>query len=188
MKTLGFLTGAVVAVIAIWVFYPLTTTSDDEHLTASLRDHCIPYVQTGATPFEDMGRPVGVYDGVDLDDRVTGGGAAIVFDGRFVATWGEIEDLSLRICRLDGRSAGANLGAFDVDADTIPARVSEMVQPLGDLQPDTERLGAQSDPENLYQTLAWFQAGKAQDRGNRVVLSVADQQVTTVIVVRDLAP
>ncbi len=187
MKVLGFVSGAVVAVIGVTAFNAWRHVSDNDLLVSALRDHCIPYVETGAMPFGGIGRAPGVYDNVEIDDRLTNRGTKIVFDARFVATWGEIEDLSLRVCRVDGRPTGASLQGFAVDPDGLDERLNDAVQELGDLRPDTERLGEVDDIQRTYRTLGWFEAGKAQDRGNRVVLSVTQSQVTNVIVVRDRA-
>lgn len=187
-KVLGLATGALFASLVVWGFTTWRHVSDEDRLLAVLSDHCLPFVLDADTPFGGMGRPIGVYDGIDPDPRIVNGGAAIILDGRFVATWGEIADLSLRICRIDGRAEGGTTQAFNVDPDGVVARVSDAVQSLGDLQLDAERSGGDDAPDLLYQTLGWFEADKPQDRGNRVVMTFVQSQVTTLVVVRDLAP
>lgn len=186
-KVFGLATGALVASLGVWGFSALRHVSDDDRLTSALAEQCIPYVQTGETPFVGMGRGVGVYDAVELDERVRDGGAAIIFDGRFAATWGELDDPALRLCQIDGRPNGAGVQMFAVAPDGFFARYSDIFQPLGDLQPDADRLGESDLEYSAFHTVAWFEADRSEDRGNRVVMSIVDDHVASVIVIRDLA-
>ncbi|MDB4213581.1 hypothetical protein N9741_01775 [Octadecabacter sp.] len=184
-KVLGLATGALVASVAVWVFNDWRHVSDEDLLAVALSDHCIPYVSTGAMPFEGIGRSVGVYDNVERDARVTGGGAAIVFDDRFAATWGEISELPLRVCTLEGR--GAEAGYFTVELDGFADWITPLLAPLGDMGTDSARLRGSIDVGGGYQTVGWFEAGKAQDKGNRVVMAIVGSLVASVTVVRDLS-
>lgn len=187
-KVLGFIAGAVLAGTAVFAFNSWRHISDDDRLFAALERDCIPYVMTGVTPFEGLGRGIGVYDNVSVDARLTNGGAAILYDGRFVASWGDIQDPPLRICRVDGRPMGASTQSFEVDTDTLIDRVGVAAQALGDLQNEVERLGGgAAQDDNMFQTVVWFEADQAEDKGNRVVLSLVQSRVSSMIVVRDRA-
>lgn len=186
-KLAGFLVGAGVAAVAVWGFKTWRHVSDEDLLMAALTDHCLPYVLTAEAPFADMGRPIGVYDNVEVDDRLTGGGAKIVIDARFVASWGEIIEPPLRICRLDGRPLGAYTQAFEIEPDDFHDQITTAVQPLGDLQLDQDRTDIDDGVDDLYQTLGWFEGDMPLAQGNRVVMSVVQSQVSNVIVIRDLA-
>ncbi|WP_143849646.1 hypothetical protein [Octadecabacter ascidiaceicola] len=186
-KLAGFLVGAGAAAVAVWGFNTWRHVSDEDLLMAALTDQCLPYILTGDAPFQDLGREVGVYDNTDADNRLIGGGAKIVFDARFVASWGEITEPPLRICRLDGRPMGAYTQAFEIESDDFFEQITVAVQPLGDLQLDQERTDIDLGADDLFQTLGWFETGMSLAQGNRVVMSVAQSQVSNVIVVRDLA-
>lgn len=183
-KVIGLASGAFVASVGVWAFNEWRHVSDEDLLAAALQDHCIPYVATGAIPFEGIGRSAGVYDNVELDPRVSDGGAAIVFEDRFAATWGAISDLSLRVCILEGRNTAA--GYFTIEPDGFVDRITPLLAPLGDMATDSERLVAVDSGGN-YQTVAWFEADKAQDKGNRVVMAIVGSLVASVTVVGDLS-
>ena len=186
-KFAGFLVGAGMAAAVVWGFNTWRHVSDEDRLMAALNDHCLPYILTGETPFADMGRPIGVYDNAEADSRLEDGGARIVFDARFVASWGEITEPPLRICRLDGRPMGPHTQAFEIESADFFDQVTAAIQLLGDLRLDQERTDIELGVEDIFQTLGWFEADMPQARGNRLVMSVVQSQVSNLIVVRDLA-
>ncbi|MDG1406935.1 MAG: hypothetical protein P8Q50_03675 [Octadecabacter sp.] len=184
-KVLGLATGSLVASVAVWVFNDWRYVSDEDLLATALRDHCIPYASAGAMPFEGIGRDVGVYDNVERDARVTEGGAAIVFDDRFTATWGEISELSLRVCTLEGRSTAAE--HFSVELDGFADRITPLLAPLGDMGTDAARSHGGVEEGSDFHVVGWFEADKTQDKGNRVVMAMVGSLVASVTVVADLS-
>ncbi|MGJ8610072.1 MAG: hypothetical protein ACSHWY_03190 [Octadecabacter sp.] len=115
-KVLGFVAGAVAAGIGVFAFNTWRHVSDEDRLMAVIADHCLPYAQTGAEPFDGVGRPVGVYDGANLSPRIVDGGSAILYDNRFVAQWGYNADAEtpVRMCLIRPNSAEDDGNGFYV--------------------------------------------------------------------------
>lgn len=184
MKLAGFLVGAAVAAIAVWLFYAMTTVTDDDRLTAVLRDHCLPYVRAASTPFEGMGRAPGVYDEVNLRDDVQDGGAAILYDNRFVAQWGVIpadaDVPGVRLCTVAPSYANDASTQFDVEAEEFIRRYTDVISPDGVLSPDIDTL------TEGPRTVGWYQADVPLGEGLRVVMVAAPGSVSTVLVVDNL--
>lgn len=120
-KRLGFLTGAAVASVAVYAFYALTTVTDEDLLTSVVLDHCTPYVKAGETPFAGMGRTVGVYDNANLDETVSNGGNAILFENRFVGQWGEtvLNGISVRNCQVTFLGERSSSSGFIVSPSNL---------------------------------------------------------------------
>lgn len=130
MKRLGFLTGAVLAAVGVFVFHTLRAVDDDDRLMAALAEECLPYVFGGQdVPFENLGRSPGVYDVVDVDDRVTGGGLRLIHDLRFLAQWGVVETAvgAVRICEVNPTFGENTIAAFEVDPDGFVGRYTDVI-------------------------------------------------------------
>lgn len=141
IKRVGFLFGAVVAGIGVMLFNMWRHVSDEDRLRAVLLDHCIPYVQTGAAPFGDIGRTLGVYDGIDVRSDLANGSNRLVYDGRFVAQWGEIddEDSAVRACIVNDIYARADSKGFELP----PTSLADWVDT--EIAPDTGLIAEQTD-------------------------------------------
>lgn len=178
MKRWGFLTGATLAAIGVWIFYALTTVTDDDRLTEALRDHCLPYVTDGTAPFTDLGRAPGVYDNLDLRDSTTDGGARLIYDNRFTAQWGIVTgaERTSRICEVRPIHGQGASPFFAVDSTGFVARYTDV---LG-LVPEDDSLT--TGPR----TFGWYDTPGTLDRGLRVVMVAAPGQVSSVVVLNDL--
>ncbi|SLN54138.1 hypothetical protein [Pseudooctadecabacter jejudonensis] len=146
MKRWGFLTGAVLAAIGVWLFYALTEVTDKNRLARILADHCLPYVHTGTDPFADTGRAPGVYDTTPTAS-LTNGGIRILDDGRFTAVWGEASDegVRLRLCTLEA----AGPAGFSIAPASFVPSITAQLSTTKPLVPDTQAL-----PEGTA-TLVW---------------------------------
>lgn len=182
MKRLGFLTGAVLAGIGVFLFNQWRHVSDDDRLIAVLADHCLPYVQAGEIPFQDIGRSPGVYDAIDVDERLQNGGARLIYDLRFMAQWGETEDADgpVRVCRVDPTYGENTVAAFEVDPDGFVERYTDVLSV-------DEPLIPQADAVTTGPTVfGWYGGDRPQDEGLRVVFGVSPGLVSSVLVGRDL--
>lgn len=178
MKRWGLLTGAVLGAIAVWAFYALTTVSDDDLLTEALAEHCLPYVQSGAQPFESVGRSPGVYDAVTARSSITDGGVRLLFDGRFQAHWGLVEGAGRqsRICEITPASGHAVPPAFRIDGTGFIERYTRVIGVAADL----------TDIESSPTAVGWYEIPSDQSRGLRVVMIVVGDAVGNVVVMDDL--
>ncbi|MCW1950938.1 MAG: hypothetical protein KIH44_006200 [Octadecabacter sp.] len=183
MKFAGFLTGAGVAAIAVWGFNSWRDISDMDRVTAIIGDHCLPYVQFGTAPFQDMGRPVGVYDEANLSDSVTGGGNAIIYDNRFVAQWGESTDVNsaVRVCSVADSYVMANSVGFVVDTPAIADWIEGTVLAEIDLVATSTALGS------VPSLLIWEPPAQAERfSGLRIILNATENSVSSVLILDDL--
>ena len=178
MKRWGFLTGAALGAIAVWAFYAFTTVSDDDLLTSVFEDHCLPFVQTGAAPFADIGRPPGVYDAADLRETIVDGSARIIFEGRFVAQWGTVEgaDRESRICEIRPQNGSAVPPAFKVNPTGFVDRYSDV---LG-LAPDRDVF------DGGPAVFGWYEDPSDQSRGLRAVVVGSPGAISSVMILDDL--
>lgn len=182
-KVLGLITGAAVAGVVITAIGVWRHVSDDDRLTEVLADHCLPYVRTGATPFDGMGRSPGVYDVVDLREGIEDGGAVLLYDARFVAQWGILRTAgnpTIRLCDLKPTYAANTVAGFAVKPDGFIERYSSVISPDGDLLPEMETL------TDGPRTLGWVDAGGRTDRGLRVVMVASPGLVSSALAVNDL--
>lgn len=180
----GFLTGAGVAGLGVYAFYALTTVTDDDLLSAYLSDHCLPYVQTGAVPFGDIGRTPGVYDEVEASENLTNAGVAILENNRFVAEWGEADNPNtpngqLRVCVVGVSYAENSVEGFMVEPDGFVDRYTDVMATAEPLVPEDDTLTGGP------RTLGWFGANTAQSEGLRVVMVASPGRVSSVMVVGD---
>lgn len=182
MKRLGFLTGAVVGGLVVFAFNQWRHVSDDDRLTAVLRDHCLPYVQTGETPFQDIGRSPGVYDDVSVNETFQKGGARLVFDLRFVAEWGETEDADgpVRVCSVSPTYGENTVAAFEVNPDGFVERYTDVLSADEPLSPTADQVTGGPT------TFGWYGADRPQNRGLRAVFTVSPGLVSGVLLVKDL--
>ncbi|MBT8410925.1 MAG: hypothetical protein KJP02_03890 [Octadecabacter sp.] len=182
-KVLGLITGAAVAGVVLIAVNAWRHVSDDDRLSEVLADHCLPYVRTGATPFEDVGRAPGVYDAVDLREGIEAGGAVLLYDARFVAQWGILRSAgnpTIRLCDVKPTYAANTVAGFAVNPDGFIERYSAVIASKGDLAPEMDTL---TDGPH---TLAWVDAGGRSDRGLRVVLVASPGLVSSALAVNDL--
>lgn len=175
MKSAGFLVGAGLAALAVWLFYALTTVRDDDLLAAVLGDHCLPYVQSGAAPFADMGRAPGVYDAVETREGLSDGGTRLLYDARFVAQWGIYD--GLRFCEVKPTYASASPTVFEVAPSGFIARYTELIAPFAPLVPDVETL--RDGPRSI----GWYGADRAPTEGLRVLMVASPGRVASVLAV-----
>ncbi len=177
-KVLGFVAGAVIAAAAVFTFNTWRHVSDDDRLETVLRDHCIPYALSGTKPFKNLGRAPGVYDNVELRDGVEQGGAALIYDNRFVATWGIFD--GIRFCDVKPTFGSGTVAAFEVEPDGFVDRTTTLLAEFEPLEPE---LDAVTDGPR---TLGWFGIDRAQDEGLRVLMVVSPGLVSSVIAVTNL--
>lgn len=183
MKAAGFATGAGLAGLAVYGFYALTEVTDTDLLGEILSEHCLPYVQTGDTPFEGMGRTPGVYDEVNLKENLLDGGVLLIHGGRFVAQWGVAENLgpqgdtTFRICEVDPTYSDETIAGFVVDADSFVDLFSGIISPDGALRPSSDTMPAGPT------VFGWFNANGDQSDGLRVVMTLSAGLVSSVGVV-----
>ncbi len=177
MKRLGFLTGAVLAGIGVFLFNQWRHVSDDDRLIAVLADHCIPYVQTGETPFQNLGRAPGVYDAAGPDNTLTDGGARLIFDLRFIAHWGVSTDdqASRRVCKVLPTYGDATVPFFSTNTNDLTARLPRHIPMLGSLTAENNQLGGD------VVTYGW-RAAAGDDTDLQVVLLAGPAQVSNVVV------
>jgi hypothetical protein len=185
-KVYGFLTGAGITAVAILGFNVWRHVSDEDRLELVLTEHCLPYVSAGVTPFDGMGRTIGVYDGITTDERITNGGAAVLFDARFVAEWGEIAEPPVRFCTVYGSTTDAAQQVFDVAPDGFIGRVSSMIEPFGDLRPDVAELDTTGGSESLVRSIAWREQNGPNYGGLNVTMTTAGGLIAEVMVFKDL--
>jgi len=181
MKRWGFLTGAAIASIGVWLFYALTTVTDEDRLAAVLTQHCLPYVQTGATPFGDLGRSPGVFDNLNLNTSIEGGGARLIFEGRFAAQWGLAQDANsdVRVCAVQDIYARADSKGFEVPPHTLTEFIDDLLPADLGLAPVPQDLAP------LPRVLAWTQNGKTTDDGLRLFLTEQVFGVSDVLMLQD---
>ena len=183
-KVLGLITGAAIAGVVLAGVSAWRHVSDDDRLSELLADHCLPYVRTGATPFEGLGRTPGVYDVVDLREGVEAGGVVLLYDARFVAQWGILRSAgnpTIRLCDVKPTYAANTVAGFAVNPDGFIERYSSVVAPNGDLAPEIDTL------RDGPRTLGWVDAGGRPDRGLRVVMVASPGLVSSALAVNDLA-
>jgi len=178
MKRLGFLTGAIIAAIAVFAFNTWRHVSDDDRLLSVLKDHCGPYIVNGDTPFSGESRPIGVYDNVDIPDGYLRDQSAIVLDDRFLVSWGQVEATDQRACRVSGRQDGATMQAFNVDPEGFIGRVTSQLSILGDLQPtDPDWDGTQIVP-----ALGWRVANDDFANAPQVLMTINGTLIPQVLI------
>lgn len=181
-KVVGLATGALVASMAVWGFNSWRHVSDDDRLTSILADHCLPYVQSGAAPFEGMGRAPGVYDAVDLIESLKDGGAILIHDARFLAQWGVVTDAGVegdtrfRICEVKPTYADDTIAGFAVTAEGFGSRYSDIIAPDGALAPNFD------DITSGPQMIGWYGREGDEDDGLRVVMTASPGLVSSVLV------
>lgn len=183
-KLIGFVTGAALASVALIAWSVFGREADEDRLISALKDHCLPYVTRGAVPFDGMGRAPGVFDAVELNDRLQNGGAALIHDLRFVAEWGVGATADgagrLRLCMV-GLTYGAGQDhGFEVEPEGFIARYQRVIAPEGDLVSDLNELG------DGPQTVSWTQPGRGPAEGLRVVMVAEPGRVYSILVVQDL--
>ena len=183
-KLAGFLAGAGVAALGVWAFYALTTVTDDDLLSLYLSDHCLPYVQSGTSPFTDVGRTPGVYDEVEASENLANAGVVILENNRFVAEWGETDDPNdpagqLRVCVVETSYAESSVEGFAVDPDGFVNRYTDVIAGAERLVPEDDTLS------NGPRTFGWYGAGRAVSEGLRVVMVASPARVSSVLVVGD---
>lgn len=182
MKLVGFLMGAAVAGVGVFAFNTWRHVSDADRLAAVLLDHCIPYVQTGDTPFTDIGRTVGVYDGIDRLPDIENGGIRLIYDARFVAQWGESGDADgpARVCIINDTYARSDSKGFEVAPASLTGWVASKIAPQTGLN------GRQTDLTPPPRVMSWGQDGTDENSGLRLFLTAQMFGVSDVIVVSDM--
>lgn len=185
MKLAGFVTGAAFAGVAVWAFNDWRHVSDEDRLLTVLNDHCLPYVDTGSTPFGGMGRALGVYDNADLDQTLVQGGARLLFDNRFLAQWGvspigDGRPKDVRICRVAASYAAAGAEGFEVPDAGLIQKITGAIAPNGDLVTDYETV------PNGPTTIGWFEPGTDISDGRRVVIVAGGGWVAYVVTANDV--
>lgn len=184
-KILGLAVGALVGVGAVAAFTAWRHVSDEEILIASLADHCLPYVETGAVPFSDMGRAIGVYDGVELDDALQDGSARLLFSNRFVAQWGVVpadgaSPKPVRVCRVSPTYAVSDDLGFAVPDEGLIEKITAVVAPDGRLIADRDSV------PNGPTTIGWFEPDTPVTDGLRVVIVAGGGLVSILVVANDI--
>jgi hypothetical protein len=184
MKLAGFLVGAGVAGLGVYAFNVLTTVTGDDLLSTYLSDHCLPYVQTGETPFTDIGRTPGVYDEVEVSENLENAGAAILENNRFVAEWGEAENPNdptgkLRVCIVEVSYTENSVEGFVVEPDGFIARYTDVIATAEPLVPEVDVL------TDGPRTIGWYSADRDPFEGLRVVMVARPARVSSVMVVGD---
>lgn len=183
-KLAGFLTGALVAGLLLFTLTALRAETDEDRLIAVLQDQCLPYVTTGSPPFEALGRRPGEYDGVHLDPHLQDGGAALIYELRFLAQWGRVvrseANGTVRVCRLEpAHLAQESSAGFSVEPVGFLARFQAVIAPDGALIPDATEISGGP------QTVSWLQPGKSASEGLRVSMGVEPGRVFAVLVAQD---
>lgn len=186
-KVVGLATGVFVGSLAVWAFNEWRDVSDEDRLTSALVDHCLPYVLSGARPFVGQGRAVGVYDNVETHSFPHDGGAAVIFDDRFVANWGETQHPPLRVCMIDSRATWAPSGALAVREDGVMTQMQTLLAPLGDMVPDEFSDTPTESASGDIQVIGWRERGTSEDRGNTVSFVRDGSGISSVLVRRDLS-
>jgi len=184
-KILGLASGALIASIGVWVFNEWRHLSDEDRLKAVLKDHCLPYVENGTRPFDDMGRIPGVYDTVDVNENIEDGGIRLVFDNRFLAQWGvalrdNISPDLVRICQVSPILATAGDIGFAVPDEGLIETVTAVIAPDGRLVADTETV-----PDGP-RTIGWFEPDTDPTEGLRVILVAGGGVVSIVLTANDM--
>lgn len=182
-KIAGFLTGAGIAGLGVLAWSALTDVSDEDRLASVIVDHCIPFVQTGAVPFEGVGRPAGVYDQANLSGRITNGANTVLYDNRFVAQWGESIDVNsaVRVCIVKDSYSDANSIGFAYDIDALQNWVNTVAIAGTDL------VATHSTPNSFPTVLVW-EAPNTVERfsGLRLVMTATQNGVSQITIVDDL--
>ena len=182
MKRLGFLTGAVLAGIGVFLFNQWRHVSDDDRLTEVLVNHCLPYVLTGAPPFQTLGRTPGVHDDVEPNDRLTDGGTGLLYDLRFVARWVHSfdEDGPVRICRVEPSYGEGTVAFFSVDTDDFIERYTDVISEYAPLSPQSVPIG------ETPTVIGWYGADRTSSEGLRLVMSASSGAVSGLLVGTDM--
>lgn len=143
MKRLGFLTGAVLAGIGVFFFNQWRHVDDDDRILAILSDHCLPYVQTGETPFQTLGRAPGVYDTLGVDNTLADTGARLIYDLRFHAQWGvsSAQGYPIRVCKVSPTYSENTVPVLATNTDDFIARYSDLIPALEALTTQQLSLG-----------------------------------------------
>lgn len=183
MKLAGFITGAGVAAAGLAVWSALTTVTDAMRLDRMLTA-CADYATTGAPPFVGEGRSIGVYDVPVFEDDFVADTHRILDDGRFEAAWEQIDDVEspIRLCRVTARFDGGAPMSFRLEGGALIPLVTQILASFGDLVPETDTI------TDGPRTLGWYEAGKAQDEGIRVVLIAGPSDVSSFFVGADVTP
>ena len=181
MKIAGFVTGAALASIGVVVYSTLTTVTDDGRFERML-SACVGYVTTGASPFAGEGRSVGIYDAPLFEGNYVADTHRILDDNRFEAAWETVNDIEdpIRLCRVTARFDGSNQMSFDLTEDNYIPWVTDLLAPIADLRPETDTI------EDGPRTLGWYEEGRPQASGLRVVLIAEPGKVGSFLVVNDL--
>lgn len=180
VKVFGFIVGAVLTAAALTAFNMWRYVSDVDRLEAAIMDHCVPFTQTGATPFVGMGRPVGVFEQDYVAATMNNGGSAIIYENRFVAQWGEGEDAnsSARICIVRAIPSDHDREGFDVGHADLSDWITGFISP--DLVLDLVGSGS------VLPFASWHQEGAADYTGLRVFLIGETGAIEQVMVMDDL--
>ena len=138
-------------------------------------------MQTGASPFQDLGRSPGVFDNLELNTTIEDGGARLIFDGRFAAQWGLAQDANsdVRVCSVQDIYARADSKGFEVQPLTLTAFVDDVLPADLDLSPVPQ------DPAPPPRLLAWTQKGTSTDDGLRLFLTEQMFGVSDVLMLQD---
>ena len=184
-KVYGFLTGAGVTASAIFGFNAWRNVSDEDRLTSVITDHCLPYVTVGGLPFDGMGRAIGVYDGITTDERITNGGAAVIFNARFVVEWGVIAKPPVRICMIYGRMNDAVQQVFEVAPEGFIGRVTRMIEPDDEPHSDVLELDISDGNESLLLPFAWREHSGIENKGLSVTIARSGQNIAGVMIFED---
>jgi hypothetical protein len=187
-KVYGFLTGAGITAAAIFGFNAWRNVSDEDRLTLVITDHCLPYVTAGELPFNGMGRAIGVYDGITSDKRIINGGAAVIFEARFVAEWGVIAEPPVRICMIYGIKKDAVQQVFEVAPDGFIGRVTRMMESFDELRPDVLELDMTDGRETLVLPFAWREHSGTENKGLNVTITISGQLIAGVIIFDEFVP
>lgn len=181
MKTVGFITGGAVGALALIGWSALTKTTDVDRFERMLVA-CVSYVTTGALPFIDEGRNVGVYDAPLFEGDFVADTHRIIENDRFEAAWEAVldEEQPIRLCRVTARFDGPQQLDFDLENLDIIPLVTELLAPIAQMQPETDQMGGG------LATLAWYEVGKERSEGLRTVLTAKPGYVSSFLVVNDL--
>jgi hypothetical protein len=185
MKLAGFLVGAVAAGVAVFAFNSWRHVSDDDRLTAALRDHCIPFVHSATQPFDGIGRAPGVYDDVDVNEAGQDGGVRLIYDHRFVAQWGVVIDTDengtespVRLCTI---ASHANSAGFAVAQDGFIDRYGDVLSDVKPLVTETAQL------QGSAQTVLWNTPQMPPNVGYRALMIASDGAVISVTVIDEVS-
>lgn len=178
MKRLGFLTGAVLAGIGVFMFNHWRHVSDDDRLLALLGDHCLPYVQRGEIPFQTLGRAPGVYDVVGRDNTLAETGSRIIYDLRFVAQWGVSTGFEhpVRVCKVSPTYSENTVPTFQTNTDDFNHRFAALLPTLQTLSAQNFAIGGGQ------MALGWLTPDGGETDDLQVSVLASEGQVSNVVV------